>query len=277
MIIMITTKTMTDHVCYRLPRSIVHYLLACLPADLTSSQHDSSHGLRSLHGQSPLNPPPPQAPQPTAIKLTKPQVGLTDGQTPEEWKEEILLAREAGIDGFALNIGPSDPWTLPQLRAAYAAAEALPRHSEHPFVLFLSFDMAAGEWEVEQVAGLIREFRGSAAQCGVPRGRGGEVLPLVSTFEGPGWAGRWGEVRGCAGGDVFLVPDWSSLGPHGVGERLGVVDGAFSWAAWPRAGEHRVSAVEDGLYKGVLRGKAYMMGVSPWFYTSEWSLLGWFL
>lgn len=26
---------------------------------------------------------------------------------------------------------------------------------------------------------------------------------------------------------------------------------------------------EDGLYKDNLRGKKYMMGVSPWFYTSK--------
>lgn len=124
--------------------------------------------------------------------------------------------------------------------------------------------MAAGEWTVDQVAGLIVEFAASPAYYAV----GG--LPFVSTFEGPGWAGNWAAVRAAAGG-IFLVPDWSSLGPHGVRERLDVVDGAFSWAAWPRADQARMTADEDVAYLRALRGRgrAYMMGVSPWFYTSE--------
>lgn len=137
-------------------------------------------------------------------------------------------------------------------------------------MLFLSFDMAAGEWSVQQVTDLVCEFRAAAAQYRVGGGGGGgSGRPLVSTFEGPGWAGHWEAVRRAVPGGLYLVPDWSSLGPGGVGGRLDVVDGAFSWAAWPRAGERRISAEEDGLYRRALRGKSYMMGVSPWFYTSE--------
>lgn len=190
-------------------------------------------------------------------------VGLTDGQTAEEWTEDILTARESGIDGFALNIGPSDYWTDTQLRLAYGAAGRLAEEDTGPgFVLFPSFDMAVGEWPVDRVVEIVNEFRASAAQLTV----GG--LPFVSTFEGPGWAGNWDAVRRATGG-VFLVPDWSSLGPHEVGRRLGVVDGAFSWGAWPRAGQMRITTEEDVLYKRALCGKAYMMGVSPWFYTSK--------
>lgn len=122
--------------------------------------------------------------------------------------------------------------------------------------------MAAGDWVVEQVVDIINEFRASCAQHTV----GG--LPFVSTFEGPGWAENWEAVKRATGG-IYLVPDWSSLGPEGVGRRFDVVDGAFSWGAWPRAGQQRMTSEEDGLYRRALRGKTYMMGVSPWFYTSE--------
>lgn len=122
--------------------------------------------------------------------------------------------------------------------------------------------MACGSWSAEQVVELINEFRSSPAYYTVGS------LPFVSTFEGPGWAENWEAVRRGTGG-IYLVPDWSSLGPEGVGRKLDVIEGAFSWAAWPRAGEGRITTVEDGLYKRVLRGKAYMMGVSPWFYTSK--------
>lgn len=124
--------------------------------------------------------------------------------------------------------------------------------------------MACGEWTTAQVIDLIREFKDHPAQYR----RGGQ--PLVSTFEGPGWAENWDEVRRCVEGGICLVPDWSSLGPWGVGERKRGIEGAFSWGAWPRAGEGRMTADEDCLYRRALgREKVYMMGVSPWFYTSE--------
>ena len=48
---------------------------------------------------------------------------------------DIRTAKEVGIDGFALNIGPSDSWTDEQLQQAYYAAEQI-----GGFVLFPSFE-----------------------------------------------------------------------------------------------------------------------------------------
>ena len=48
----------------------------------------------------------------------------------------------------------------------------------------------------------------------------------------------------------------------------------MSWDAWPKAGQSRMTSVEDMLYKGSLGGKTYMMGVSPWFYTGRFALQG---
>jgi glucan endo-1,3-alpha-glucosidase len=47
--------------------------------------------------------------------------------------------------------------------------------------------------------------------------------------------------------------------------------GTVSWDAWPKAGQSKMTTVEDLLYKDNLRGKKYMMGVSPWFYTGKYS------
>lgn len=201
----------------------------------------------------------------SAHKASATQVGLTHGQTAEEWLDEIQTAQAAGIDGFALNIGPSDPWSEEQLGLAYTAAAQF----SGSFVLFLSFDMAAGEWSVSQVISLITALCDSLAQCKVDGG-----LPLVSTFEGPGWAENWAAVREGVPGGIFLVPDWSSLGPEGLRPKLEGIEGAFSWCAWPRAGEKKLGTEEDEAYARVLRRKqgkegAYMMGVSPWFYTSK--------
>jgi len=63
------------------------------------------------------------------------QVGLTNGQSKEQWARDIHAAKQAGIDGFALNIGPSDPWTEEQVNLAYQVAEWA-----RDFSLFLSFE-----------------------------------------------------------------------------------------------------------------------------------------
>ncbi|KAL2670071.1 hypothetical protein Neosp_014952 [[Neocosmospora] mangrovei] len=186
-------------------------------------------------------------------------VGLTDGQSPEQWQKDISDAQAVGIDGFALNIG-TDTWTLTQLHQAYAAAEAA------SFGLFLSFDMQTASFDSAAVIDLINTFKDSSAQIKT------DNRPLVSTFEGAGWADQWESVRTGTGG-IFLVPDWSSIGPGGLKDKLSIVDGAFSWNAWPAAGQTKMTADEDHEYKSVLGGKPFMMGVSPSFYVNlaEWN------
>ncbi|KAK0742942.1 glycoside hydrolase [Schizothecium vesticola] len=188
-------------------------------------------------------------------------VGLTCNQKPEQWLRDVQCAKDCGIDGFALNIGPCDPWTESQLDLAYSAAEQV-----GDFVLFLSFDMAAGSWTVPQVVASINRYKLSGAQMVI------DGKPFVSTFEGPGWGENWPIVREETGG-IFLIPDWSSLGPFGVGEKLNLIDGAFSWDAWPKAGSTKMTTTEDVLYKENLRGKKYMMPVSPCLYTNlpQWN------
>lgn len=139
-------------------------------------------------------------------------VGLTYDQAPSQWDKDISEAKSAGIDGFALNIG-TDTYTDEQLGLAYNAAAAA-----GGFQLFLSFDMAASSWSVDQVVSLINTYKDNANQHKV------DGLPFVSTFEGPNWEG-WDTVRASTGG-IFLVPDWSSLGPAGVTARLDTIDGA---------------------------------------------------
>jgi hypothetical protein len=85
--------------------------------------------------------------------------------------------------------------------------------------MFLSFDFAAGGWGVDTVVNLINQFKYSPAQTMV------NGVPLVSTFEGPNWAGNWRAVEQQTG-EIFLVPDWSSLGAQGLNNVLDIIDGA---------------------------------------------------
>ncbi|KAF3014008.1 hypothetical protein E8E14_009644 [Neopestalotiopsis sp. 37M] len=183
-------------------------------------------------------------------------VGLTSGQSSDQWAQDISDAKSAGIDGFALNIGNADSWTDTQLPLAYAAAA-----DAGSFVLFISFDQ--GTWDaftVDQVNTFINTYKDESAQFKV------NDLPFVSTFEGPNWSGNWSTVRAATGG-IYLVPDWSSLGPTGFGDKLSLIDGAFNWGAWPYANSMTLSVDGDTQYQSTLGDKAYMMGVSPYFYT----------
>lgn len=185
-------------------------------------------------------------------------LGLTANQTPEYWAQDIRDAKASGIDGFALNAGPKDAWSLEQLQFAYDMAEA-----EGNFSLFISFDMNPDlyTWEPSVVAEWISQYKDSPAQFHV------DGKPFVSTFEGVPFADQWPAVEAQTG-DLYLVPDWSSIGPDGVSQHFDKIDGAFSWDAWSKT-KDRKSLDSDTAYTNVLGGdKSYMMGVSPNFYTN---------
>ncbi|KAL8284242.1 hypothetical protein RQP46_004991 [Phenoliferia psychrophenolica] len=55
--------------------------------------------------------------------------------TSADWAADIALAKAAGIDAFALNVG-GDSTDVAEMKIAFAAAEA-----DGTFKLFFSFDM----------------------------------------------------------------------------------------------------------------------------------------
>jgi hypothetical protein len=91
---------------------------------------------------------------------------------------------------------------------------------------------------------------------------------LVSTFEGPGNAADWAGIKDAV--DVVFVPDWSSVAAsEAVGLGGGVVDGLFSFDAWPD-GATNISTDADKVFQEALAAgkKKYMMPVAPWFFTN---------
>lgn len=140
-------------------------------------------------------------------------VGLTSGQTRDQWQLDISQAKASGIDGFALNIGSQDSYNDEQLRLAYDVA------ASNGFSVFLSFDMQASQWAGDQISAYINAYKDFGGQFRV-----GD-LPVVSTFEGPSQADIWSGIRAATGG-IFFMPDWASLGAQGVGSKLSLIDGA---------------------------------------------------
>lgn len=140
-------------------------------------------------------------------------VGLTSGQTRDEWQQDVSQAKASGIDGFALNIGSQDSYNDEQLHLAYDVA------SSNGFSVFLSFDMQASQWNADQISSYINTYKGLGGQLKINN------LPVVSTFEGPSQSGIWPGVRSATGG-IFFIPDWASLGAQGVGAQSSLIDGA---------------------------------------------------
>ena len=192
---------------------------------------------------------------PTHHSLTSsPQIGNSAGNTYADWLDDIQKAKDAHIDGFALNIAPADSYTTNSLTNAYNAADQLGE-----FKLFLSFDyLSEGPWSSSAVVSTINAYKSHASQFLVDNN------PFVSTFEGVDNAGDWASIKSQV--SIFFVPSWTSLGPQTVAAN-GNVDGAFSWAAWP-TGANDMTDDDDKAWIQALGSKPFMMSVSPWFYTN---------
>lgn len=155
---------------------------------------------------------------------------------------------------------PTNPQsTLPIVFAAANKVAAEQTSDETDFKLFFSFDYAGGGlWPQKNVTTLIEEYKTNEAYF-MHNGQ-----PLVSTFEGTESADQWDEIKNATG--CFFIPSWSSLGAK-VAMQTKVVDGLFNWDAWPSGPIDMTTEVDDS-YVYYLNGSAYMMPVSPWFYTN---------
>jgi glucan endo-1,3-alpha-glucosidase len=181
-------------------------------------------------------------------------VGVAAEHSLETWVEDIFLAQQAKIDGFALNVAALDPNTASQVSLAYQAAEQL------GFQLFFSFDYAAwGEWAISDVVNYLQTYENSTAMYKV------NGSSFVSTFEGVGHAADWDTIRQSV--DIYFLPDWTSIGCVNIPNYSSHIDGAFSWNAWPN-GPNKINTGDDACWVNNLGGKPFMMSVSPWFYTN---------
>lgn len=113
----------------------------------------------------------------------------------DAYDAEFALAKAAGIDAFALNMGPDV--TNEQLGFAYESAERV------GIKVFISFDFNDGLFSINDPAAIgdrIRAFKDNPAQLIV------DDKPFVSTFAGPGL--NVASVEATAGTDIFFLPNW---------------------------------------------------------------------
>ncbi|RAK98769.1 glycoside hydrolase family 71 protein [Aspergillus ibericus CBS 121593] len=171
------------------------------------------------------------------------------------WKEDMTLAQAAHIDAFALNMGYGDSSTATQAALAFEAANSV------GFKLFFSFDYegGTGAWPQADVITYLNKYGSNSAHYKY------NGKPFVSTFEGTAAATEWITIKSET--NCFFVPDWSSLGAEGAYKAGGggIVDGLFSWGAWP-SGPNNMDNATDLTYLDL--DVPYMMPASPWFYTN---------
>ncbi|KAI8314378.1 Mutanase [Colletotrichum sp. SAR11_240] len=188
-------------------------------------------------------------------------VGNTGRYSTATWRDDIRLAQEAHIDGFALNIAYGERMNAASLENVFEVA------SDMGFKLIFSFDYAGGgPWPKDDVLNLLKKYATRPEYF-----KHSDGTPLVSTFEGPEQASDWVEIKRSF--PCFFMPDWSSKGAKRAAELAGgVADGLFNWAAWPW-GNTDMDTYVDASYYQYLRvdedtSKPYMMPASPWFYTN---------
>ncbi|KAG0649706.1 Mutanase [Hyphodiscus hymeniophilus] len=193
----------------------------------------------------------------------------TKAHTQSTWELDITLAKAAGIDAFALNMGYTDPYVPTQLAHAFAAAEAL----GSAFKLFLTFDYTEGGkvWPSSgniSVISYLQQYGNSSAYYMY------EDMPFVSAMEGLAEAFDYGqeEVIPNTIGPIYFAADWTSEGMESVfedgpGLREGL-NAFFSWDMWPFGAVNMTDAVDKAWISAISGNAAYMMGVSPWFFHS---------
>ncbi|KAK0200013.1 glycoside hydrolase family 71 protein [Desarmillaria ectypa] len=193
-------------------------------------------------------------------------VGNSRSYTADNWKKDIELAYNNGIDAFALNIG-GDSWEQDQVANAFGACSDL----KTPFKLFFSFDMSSiscsSAKDVETLHQYLTEYHGHGSYFLY------DSKMLVSTFSG----------EHCLFGTKNLDLAWKLAVKHYFPENihfvpsffvdpsqipgLQAIDGMFGWdSGWTKDGND-TTFDSDRNYVSNLGGKTYMAACSPWFFT----------
>jgi len=193
-------------------------------------------------------------------------VGNTYTYPQSKFQTDMTAAKAVGIDGFALNVG-SDSWTWARVDTAYAAAAAV------GFKVFISFDMNYYS-SASVIVSKIATYAHNSSQFTYNNKVfvstfAGEYVTLGAANANAGWQNVKNSLSG-QGISIYFVPNWSGVDGNTVFSNNPVMDGIFSWIAWPGPTEDPTTLNQfDSLYisKSHAVGKTYMAPASPWFYA----------
>lgn len=157
--------------------------------------------------------------------------GNSQNYTKDQWIQDMRVAQDAYIDGFAINIG-TDPTNDLQLKLIYEAAQ------ETDFKIFISFDMNYYSYpdSSKDILSRTLEYSKQPAQFKY-KGRvflssfSGEV-PGTYMDGNPNYTSAWCSLKASLRGhgvETYFVPGWTGIKPS----TSRCADGLLSWDAWP--------------------------------------------
>ncbi|ORY67182.1 glycosyl hydrolase family 71-domain-containing protein [Pseudomassariella vexata] len=191
---------------------------------------------------------------------------MSNRNSAADYDIDMQLAKAAGIDAFALNVG-TNTFTDQQLDYAYESA------AKNDMKVFISYDFnwyspyELNDIEVAKKIGQsIAKYSQKPAQLKV----GNKIF--ASSFVGDGFNVDVMRNAARAAGriEVYWVPNF-----HPGQSDVSKIEGALNWMGWDHNGNNRaptqgryVSVAQgDQEYKNWLGTKHYMAPVSPWFFT----------
>ncbi|KAG8992977.1 hypothetical protein FRB93_002129 [Tulasnella sp. JGI-2019a] len=187
-----------------------------------------------------------------------------------DWIMDMQLARKAGIDGFALNVG-ADYWQASKIADAFNASLSI----APIFKLFFSFDMTSlpcsGSGDADALHSYISEYHNHPAQLVDDSNRmvistfGGEYCTFGQGSLNAGW--EYAVKQGMP--STAFIPAF--FGSPDNFQNYPVMDGDFYWdGGWPLDDSSISFNRDQAQINGVGKlgpGKVYMAPVSPWFFT----------
>lgn len=196
---------------------------------------------------------------------------IADRTSASDYDSDFQLAKDLGIDAFALNIG-TDDFVDEQLGYAYASA------ANNDMKVFISFDF---NWfdpstSAETVGQMIAKYGTEPAQLLI------DGAVFASSFTGDGL--DVATVRSSAGVNVFFAPNFH---PTETADPSAHIDAALNWSGWDSDGQNKAPTAAtpnvtvldgDKTYKDWLSTRSdssltkraeskYIAPISPWFST----------
>ncbi|KAL8293288.1 hypothetical protein RQP46_000982 [Phenoliferia psychrophenolica] len=187
--------------------------------------------------------------------------------TSADWIADITLAKDSGLDAFALNVG-GDATDSTQLAIAYAAASSV-----GGFKLFISLDMtytATFGSTANILAKYVTPYIGHAAQFYY----NSELVLSTFSGENPGTYldgnsdinAAWAAFKVASGISICFLPFWTGLTASTAVTNHPAIDGIGNWQAWP-TGDNAPTTTLDVAFQtdATNNGKLYIAPVSAFF------------
>ncbi|CAN9220293.1 unnamed protein product [Alternaria alternata] len=190
---------------------------------------------------------------------------MVGGLQNNDVRQDILDAKNIGLDGFALNFDQFAWWSNDTVTFMFDNAKDI-----GGFSLFFSFDHGHGVLKSPMdYADYFKSYSTHSSYLKMRDPSDNIDKPLMSTFGGEDFTDDdWNKFKGKVG-NVLVVPGFSEIYNPSTSffNSRTALDGVFNWNSWPATqdGKVTVSAATDRTFQTAAdkANKLFMMGISP--------------